>query len=87
MRLTLNVPDFASYADDNTLCKICENTGAVAKTLRMSAEKQATQISFTRYQVQEIQVKSKFEIHRLKEFSVKNSFVLNFIIISLFIRT
>ena len=45
MRLTLNVPDFASYADDNNLCKICENTGAVAKTLRMSAEKQATQIS------------------------------------------
>ena len=36
--LILNI-DFTSYADDNTIYNACDNVDAVAKTLRMSAEK------------------------------------------------
>ena len=31
--------DIPTYADDNTLYKLCENFDAVAETLRMSAKK------------------------------------------------
>ena len=91
--LILNDTNFASYADDNNLYKICENTDAVAETLRMSAEKlfkwfkdnqikESTDSFYLTWKVQEIQVKSKLEIHWLKAFSVWNSLVLNLIIIS-----
>ena len=37
--LVLNDIDIASHANDNTLYEACENVDAVAKTLRMLAEK------------------------------------------------
>ena len=37
--LILNDIDFASYADRNTLYKVCDNVAAGTETLNMSAEK------------------------------------------------
>ena len=75
--LILNDADFASYSDGNAFSKACDNFDTVAKTLRMLTanlfkwfkdnQMKGTQIGSIWYKVQNLQMKSKFEIHWLRE--------------------